>query len=79
MNRILKLTILFILSFMIISKINFVKAETYNLNDNIDLGRYNIYYREGASYIRYYGIGQVNYMYFYRRLKELKQVKRAGT
>ncbi len=66
MNRILKLSILFIISFIVICKINFVNAESYNVNDNIDFGRYNIYCREGASYIRYYGIGQFNHMYFYR-------------
>ena len=46
--------------------INNVNAETYNVNDRIDLGQYNIYCRQGASYIRYRGIGQLNYMYFYK-------------
>ena len=45
---------------------NNVRAETYNVNDKIDLGQYNIYYRQGTSYIRYKGIGQLNYMYFYK-------------
>ena len=45
---------------------NKVNAETFNVNDNVNLGEYNIYYRNGASFIRYQGIGQVNYMYFYR-------------
>ncbi len=43
-----------------------VFANTYNVNDQVDLGEYNIYYREGPSYIRYKGVGQLNYMYFYR-------------
>ena len=41
-------------------------ASTYNVNDQVNLGKYNIYYRLGNSYIRYRGIGQWNYMYFYR-------------
>ena len=43
-----------------------VFAETYNVNDEINLGQYNIYFRKGASYIRYNGVGQFNYMYYYK-------------
>ena len=66
MKKIIKYTLVFIMLFMISILSNKISAETYNVNDKIDLGKYNIYCREGASYIRYRGIGQVNHMYFYR-------------
>lgn len=66
MKKIIKFTFIFIMLFMISIVANNVRAETYNVNDKIDLGQYNIYYRQGTSYIRYNGIGQLNYMYFYK-------------
>ena len=66
MKKIIKYTLVFIMLLMISILSNKVNAETYNVNDKIDLGQYNIYYRQGASYIRYRGIGQLNYMYFYK-------------
>ena len=66
MKKIIKFTFIFIMLFMISIVANNVRAETYNVNDKIDLGQYNIYYRQGTSYIRYKGIGQLNYMYFYK-------------
>lgn len=66
MKKIVKFTFIFIMLFMISMVANNVRAETYNVNDKIDLGQYNIYYRQGTSYIRYKGIGQLNYMYFYK-------------
>lgn len=66
MKKIVKFTFIFIMLFMISIVANNVRAETYNVNDKIDLGQYNIYYRQGTSYIRYKGIGQLNYMYFYK-------------
>lgn len=66
MKKIIKYTLVFIMLIMISILSNKVNAETYNVNDKIDLGQYNIYYRQGISYIRYRGIGQLNYMYFYK-------------
>lgn len=66
MKKIVKFTFIFIMLFMISMVANNVRAETYNVNDKTDLGQYNIYYRQGTSYIRYKGIGQLNYMYFYK-------------
>lgn len=66
MKKIVKFTFIFIILFMLGVVANNVNAETYNVNDKIDLGQYNIYCRQGASYIRYRGIGQLNYMYFYK-------------
>lgn len=66
MKKIVKFTFIFIMLFMISMVANNVRAETYNVNNKIDLGQYNIYYRQGTSYIRYKGIGQLNYMYFYK-------------
>lgn len=66
MKNIVKFTFIFIMLFILGVVANNVNAETYNVNDKIDLGRYNIYCRQGASYIRYRGIGQLNYMYFYK-------------
>ncbi len=66
MKKIIRFTFIFIMLFTLSILINNVNAETYNVNDRIDLGQYNIYCRQGASYIRYRGIGQLNYMYFYK-------------
>lgn len=66
MKKIIRFTFIFIMLFTLRILINNVNAETYNVNDRIDLGQYNIYCRQGASYIRYRGIGQLNYMYFYK-------------
>ena len=66
MKKVVKFTFICIMLFMISIVANNVRAEIYNINDKIDLGQYNIYCRQGASYIRYKGIGQLNYMYFYR-------------
>lgn len=66
MKKIVKFTFIFIMLFILGVVANNVNAETYNVNDKIDLGQYNIYCRQGASYIRYRGIGQLNYMYFYK-------------
>lgn len=66
MRKIVKFTFIFIMLFILGVVANNVNAETYNVNDKIDLGQYNIYCRQGASYIRYRGIGQLNYMYFYK-------------
>ena len=65
MKRIFKVMSVFLLAlfFGLFTKVN---AETYNVNDKVDLGQYNIYFRQGNAYIRYYGVGQFNYMYFYR-------------
>mgnify|MGYP002558457462 CR=1 FL=1 len=65
MKNIVKITVmvLFCLLFGVFSK---TQADTYNVNDNVSLGKYNIYYRQGSSYIRYRGVGQLNYMYYYR-------------
>lgn len=66
MKKIVKFTFIFIMLFILGVVANNINAETYNVNDKIDLGQYNIYCRQGASYIRYRGIGQLNYMYFYK-------------
>ncbi len=66
MKKIIKYTLVFIMLLMISILSNKVNADTYNVNDKIDLGQYNIYYRKGASYIRYRGVGQLNYLYFYK-------------
>lgn len=65
MKNLVKITLIFL--FTIISGIfTNVFAETYNVNDELNLGQYNIYFRQGASYIRYNGVGQLNYMYYYK-------------
>ena len=62
MKYFLKISIIFI--FVIV--FSNVYAATCNMNEQINLGQYNIYYRLGTSYIRYDGIGQFNYMYYYK-------------
>ena len=62
----LKMILIFIVTALVLSLTNFVSAEIYNVNDQVNLGKYNIYCRVGNSYIRYKGIGQWNYMYFYK-------------
>lgn len=65
MKKLIKVTMIAL--FMVICGIfTNVFADTYNVNDQINLGKYNIYYRQGASYIRYRGVGQLNYMYYYK-------------
>ena len=65
MKKFIKVTM--IVLFMVICGIFAnVFADTYNVNDEINLGKYNIYYRQGASYIRYRGVSQFNYMYYYK-------------
>ena len=62
----LKIVFILIFTILLSSMVSLVSAETYNVNDQVNLGRYNIYCRQGSSYIRYMGIGQLNYMYYYR-------------
>ena len=62
----LKIVLILIFTILLSSMVSLVSAETYNVNDQVNLGRYNIYCRQGSSYIRYMGIGQLNYMYYYR-------------
>ena len=66
MKKIIKFTFVFIMLFALSLIGNITNAETFNVNDNIDLAKYNIYCREGMSYIRYKGVGQLNHMYYYR-------------
>lgn len=66
MEKIVKFTFIVIMLFMIGTITNVINAETYNVNDHIDLGKYNMYYRQGSTYIKYYERPQPNYMYFYK-------------
>ena len=45
---------------------NSVYADSYNVNEKVDLGQYNIYSRTGGTYITYQGRPQPNYMYYYK-------------
>lgn len=65
MKKLIKITMIALFT-VICGLFTNVFADTYNVNEQINLGKYNIYYRKGASYIRYRGVGQHNYMYYYR-------------
>lgn len=66
MKKIIKFSFIFIILFMLSIVASKVNAETYNINDHIDLGQYNMYCRQGGTYIKYYDRPQPNYMYFYK-------------
>lgn len=66
MRKIIKCFFSIFIVFAFLFSIIKVNAETHNANDDVNLGKYNIYYRKGASYIRYNGVGQLNYLYFYK-------------
>lgn len=65
MKKLIKITMIALFT-VICGLFTNVFADTYNVNEQVNLGKYNIYYRQGASYIRYRGVGQHNYMYYYR-------------
>ena len=65
MKKLIKITMIALFT-IICGIFTNVFADTYNVNDQVNLGKYNIYYRLGPSYVRYKGVGQWNYMYYYR-------------
>lgn len=65
MKKLIKITMIALFT-IICGLFTNVFADTYNVNDQVNLGKYNIYYRLGPSYVRYKGVGQWNYMYYYR-------------
>lgn len=66
MKNIIKFTFIFMMLFIISIVTSIIRAETYNVNDKIDLGQYNMYYRQGGTYVNYCGRPQPNFMYFYK-------------
>lgn len=66
MKNIIKITLVFVFLLLVGGLATKVSANTYDVNDDINLGKYNIYCRQGTSYIRYKGVGQLNYMYYYK-------------